>query len=154
MGERVTCIEMQAFRGVREKLTLEFPRGASAVLLGENATGKSTVADALEWYFTGEIGLLRHEGRAASLRHVDARSCDATSVTLQTTGALARVSEICGEGRLFSLVSLGSGGGFRVLPTSASGGIAVEVEKCGEFVLERADLGEHAVGPGRPRSPW
>ena len=88
MGERVTCIEMQAFRGVREKLTLEFPRGASAVLLGENATGKSTVADALEWYFTGEIGLLRHEGRAASLRHVDARSCDATSVTLQTTGAL------------------------------------------------------------------
>ena len=88
MGERVTCIEMQAFRGVREKLTLEFPQGASAVLLGENATGKSTVADALEWYFTGEIGLLRHEGRTASLRHVDARSCDVTSVTLQTTGAL------------------------------------------------------------------
>ena len=73
---------------------------------------------------------------------------------VQDRHGLARVFEICGEGRLFSLVGLGSGGGFRVLPTSASGGIAVEVEKCGEFVLERADLGEHAVGPGPARSPW
>ena len=88
MGERVVRIEMQAFRGVREKLSLEFPRGTSAVLLGENGTGKSTVADALEWYLTGEIDFLRHEGRASSLRHVDARSSDATLVSLQTTGAL------------------------------------------------------------------
>jgi recombinational DNA repair ATPase RecF len=88
VGERVTCVQMRAFRGVREELALEFPQGTSVVLLGENATGKSTVADALEWYFTGEIGLLRHEGRAGSLRHVGARSSDATSVTVQTTGAL------------------------------------------------------------------
>ena len=65
MGERLISITMRAFRGVRGELALEFPQGRSGVILGENATGKSTVADALESYFTGDIGLLRHEGRAA-----------------------------------------------------------------------------------------
>ena len=58
------------------------------ILLGENGTGKSTVADALEWYFTGDISLLRHEGRRASRRHVGARPEDPTSVAIETTGTL------------------------------------------------------------------
>lgn len=57
-------------------------------MLSENATGKSTVADALEWHFTGEIGLPRHEGRAGSLRNVGASADEQTSVTVQTTGVL------------------------------------------------------------------
>ena len=88
MGERLTSIRMRAFRGVREELTLDLPQAASAVVLGENATGKSTVADALEWYFTGELTLLRHEGRAGSLRHIGAGPENSTSVSVQTTGAL------------------------------------------------------------------
>jgi energy-coupling factor transporter ATP-binding protein EcfA2 len=88
MGERLTRIGMRAFRGVREELTLEFPKGVSAVVLGDNGTGKSTVADALEWYFTGELDLLRHEGRVGSLRHVGACPTKQTSVSVSTTGAL------------------------------------------------------------------
>ena len=64
------------------------------------------------------------------------------------SAALARVSENRGESRLFSLVSYGSGGGFGVLPISASGGVAGEAEDGGELVLDGAGFGEHAVGSG------
>src|SRR6266568_2588147 len=40
------------------------------------------------------------------------------------------------------------GGGFRVLPMSASGGVTGETEDLGELVLDRAGFGEHAVGSG------
>lgn len=94
MAERITSITMQAFRGVRGELTFEFPQGRSGVILGENATGKSTVADALEWYFTGDIDLLRHEGRAGSLRHIAAIHAQPTSVTVLTDGTLGGTREI------------------------------------------------------------
>ncbi len=68
--------------------------------------------------------------------------------TRRTIKALARVSEIRSESGVFSLVGWGSGGGFGVLPTSASGGVAGEAEDAGEFVLDGAGFGEHAVGSG------
>src|SRR5688572_12795879 len=48
-GERMIRVGMQSFRGAPRNLQVELPKGASVVLFGENATGKSTVADALEW---------------------------------------------------------------------------------------------------------
>jgi hypothetical protein len=88
VGERVTKVHMQAFRGVSGNLTVEFPRGVSAVLYGANATGKSTIADALEWYFRGSVDFLRAEGRGAALRHVGAPATVATTVTVETTDVL------------------------------------------------------------------
>jgi hypothetical protein len=88
VGERVTRVQMRAFRGVPRELTVELPAGMSAVLLGENATGKSTVADALEWYFTGGIDFLKHEGREGAVRHVGAGDGAATSVAVEMTGSL------------------------------------------------------------------
>jgi len=88
VAERVTGVRMRAFRGVRQELAVALPGGASAVLFGENATGKSTVADALEWYFTGEIDFLRHEGRERAVRHVGASGDIATSVAVDSTGSL------------------------------------------------------------------
>jgi uncharacterized membrane protein len=88
VGERVIRLGMQAFRGVPRKLEVELAQGASAVLFGENATGMSTVADALEWYFTAGIAFLRHEGREGAVRHVGAGDGVATSVTVETTGSL------------------------------------------------------------------
>jgi len=50
---RLKKIDIKAFRGVREwELELE---GRSLVLSGENASGKSCLADALEYLFTGSI---------------------------------------------------------------------------------------------------
>ena len=51
-------------------MTVDFGNGESTVVYGDNGTGKSTIADALEWYFTGEIELLSHEGRQHAVRYV------------------------------------------------------------------------------------
>ncbi|MGH3714259.1 MAG: AAA family ATPase [Micromonosporaceae bacterium] len=97
MGERVTRIQMQAFRGVPEEFVIELPDGVSAVVYGDNATGKSTVADALEWYFTGVIDFLRAEGRQNAIRHVGAKPTVGTSVTVETSGHLSGTRTLAGD---------------------------------------------------------
>jgi len=80
---------MHAFRGVPGEMTIDFGDGDSTVVYGDNGTGKSTIADALEWYFTGEIELLSHEGRQHAVRYVGGDDDGVTSVEVLTTGTLA-----------------------------------------------------------------
>ena len=56
--ERLTKITMQAFRGVRDAYEIDLPQAQSLLMYGDNGTGKSSLADAIEWYFTGEILML------------------------------------------------------------------------------------------------
>ena len=79
---------MHAFRGVPTQMTIDFGNGESTVIYGENGTGKSTIADALEWYFKGEIELLSHEGRQHAVRYVGGDDDGTTSVEVVTSGAL------------------------------------------------------------------
>ena len=88
MSERVQRLVMHAFRGVPGEMTVDFGKGESIVIYGDNGTGKSTVADALEWYFTGEIELLSHEGRQHAVRYVGAENNGVTSVEVLTDGTL------------------------------------------------------------------
>ena len=53
MSERLHRLVMKAFRGVPGELPVDFGEGRSMAVFGDNGTGKSTIADALEWYFTG-----------------------------------------------------------------------------------------------------
>ena len=69
-------------------MTVDFGNGESTVVYGENGTGKSTIADALEWYFRGEIELLSHEGRQHAVRHVGGDGDGVTSVEVLTSGML------------------------------------------------------------------
>ena len=68
---------------------LELANGRSCVVLGDNATGKSTIADAVEWYFTGEIEFLNKEVRAYAVRHSGAPAEAETKVTISTDGSLS-----------------------------------------------------------------
>jgi energy-coupling factor transporter ATP-binding protein EcfA2 len=86
--ERLQRLVMHAFRGVPTEMSVDFGKGESTVIYGENGTGKSTIADALEWYFTGEIELLSHEGRQHAVRHVGGDGDGATSVEVVTSGIL------------------------------------------------------------------
>lgn len=86
MGDRVIRLEVQAFRGVPESLTVDLPGGRSLVVLGDNGTGKSTIADALEFFFTGQIEFLRHEGRKHAVRHLGASKDQTTEVKVETYG--------------------------------------------------------------------
>jgi energy-coupling factor transporter ATP-binding protein EcfA2 len=86
--EKVQRLVMHAFRGVPGEMTVDFGKGESIAIYGDNGTGKSTIADALEWYFTGEIELLSHEGRQHAIRHVGSEDGGVTSVDVVTDGAL------------------------------------------------------------------
>src|SRR5512133_835447 len=86
--ERLHRVVMHAFRGVPSEMTVDFGKGESTVIYGENGTGKSTIADALEWYFRGEIELLSHEGRQHAVRYVGGDNDGSTSVEVLTSGAL------------------------------------------------------------------
>ena len=86
MAERITSITMQAFRGVPGTFLLDLSNGRSSAILGDNATGKSTIADAVEWYFKGRIDFLTKEGRGDAIRHSGAASGLETKVTVSTDG--------------------------------------------------------------------
>ena len=88
MAERITAVAMQAFRGVPSTFNIDLPNGCSYVALGDNGTGKSTIADALEWYFRGQIELLTKEGRSDAVRHTGADPEFETAVTIATDGIL------------------------------------------------------------------
>ena len=88
MRERLTKISLQAFRGVREAYEIKLDQGQSLLMYGDNGTGKSSLADAIEWYFTGDIELLAKEGRDHAVRHLGAAKDQKTLVTIGTNGEL------------------------------------------------------------------
>ena len=56
MGVKIKALDIQAFRGIPE-LNLELD-GKSLLLGGENGTGKSSIIEAIEFFFTGRISQL------------------------------------------------------------------------------------------------
>jgi energy-coupling factor transporter ATP-binding protein EcfA2 len=89
VNEKVQRLVMHAFRGVPGQMTVDFGKGESIAVYGDNGTGKSTIADALEWYFTGQIELLSHEGRQHAVRYVGGESDGVTAVESSRPGPLA-----------------------------------------------------------------
>jgi energy-coupling factor transporter ATP-binding protein EcfA2 len=69
-------------------MEVDFGEGQSLAVYGDNGTGKSTIADALEWFFTGGIELLSHEGRQQAIKNLGPAGGEETSVELLTSGAL------------------------------------------------------------------
>jgi energy-coupling factor transporter ATP-binding protein EcfA2 len=88
VNEKLRQLVMHAFRGIPREMAVDFGNGESTVVYGDNGTGKSTIADALEWYFTGEIELLSHEGRQHAVRYVGGDGDGVTSVEVLTSGTL------------------------------------------------------------------
>ncbi len=88
MTEKVQRLVMHAFRGIPGEMIVDFGKGESIVVYGDNGTGKSTIADALEWYFTGGIELLSHEGRQHAVRYLGGETDGVTSVEVLTNGTL------------------------------------------------------------------
>src|SRR2546430_2255401 len=73
------------------------------VIFGENGTGKSSVADIVEYYFTGTVEFLNREGRRHAIRNVGSDGSLKTWVEVETTGELggrlAYPSRRPGDGR-------------------------------------------------------
>lgn len=69
---RLRMISITGFRGARYPLTIELTSGhRSIAIFGENASGKSTITDAIEWFFTDRVGhLWKEDCKEGSLRNV------------------------------------------------------------------------------------
>lgn len=81
---KINSIEINAFRGIPRELDLDL-KGKSLLLLGENGTGKSSVIDAVEFFFTGQISHLQQRGPLALKDHgPNAKNPENASVTLVT----------------------------------------------------------------------
>jgi recombinational DNA repair ATPase RecF len=85
---RLRQFRATGFRGARFDLPLDFTKDHKSIAIyGENASGKSTITDALEWFITDRvIHLWREDCRHAALRHVLCNEQDDSSVTIQFDG--------------------------------------------------------------------
>jgi len=88
VSERLHRLTMRSFRGVPGTMEVDFGEGQSLAVYGDNGTGKSTIADALEWFFTGGIELLSHEGRQHAIRNLSPGGGEETWIELVTSGGL------------------------------------------------------------------
>lgn len=81
-------LQVSAFRGARFPLPLDFgSKTKSLVVFGENASGKSTITDAIEWFIQDRVDhLWREDCKQEALRHVLAGADDACTVELRFDG--------------------------------------------------------------------
>jgi hypothetical protein len=82
---RLRSIEIYGFRGVLENLAVTLD-GQSLAIYGENATGKSSIADAIEWFYTDRVAhLWRENCKEAALRNTLLAETALSSVSLLFT---------------------------------------------------------------------
>ncbi len=84
---RLKTIKISGFRGARYPLVIDLTSsGKSIAIYGENAAGKSTITDAVEWFFKDRIAQLwREDCKADSQRKFNIEEKEATSVSLDFT---------------------------------------------------------------------
>ena len=88
---RVRKITLSRFRGARFELPLDFSnKYRSVAIYGENASGKSTITDALEWFIRGRVDhLWKEDCYEASLRNVLAGAEGDSTVEIVFDGKIA-----------------------------------------------------------------
>jgi len=85
---KINKLQIKGLRGVKNELTLDLSN-QSALIYGDNGAGKSTIADAIEWYYTDKVDHLKGEevGRSGleALRHIDLPKDEPASASLMMT---------------------------------------------------------------------
>ncbi|UWQ09682.1 AAA family ATPase [Aliiroseovarius crassostreae] len=86
---KLRSLKATGFRGARFELPLEFTKKhRSLAVYGENAAGKSTITDALEWFIRDRIEhLWKEDCKLDALRHVKCEDGDASIVEVVFDGA-------------------------------------------------------------------
>ena len=94
---RLRKITISGFRGARYPLTLDLTASCRSVaIFGENASGKSTITDGIEWFFYDKVEhLWREDCKEDALRNVHLDEKDDALVSLDFSN-----KELSGEKRL------------------------------------------------------
>jgi RecF/RecN/SMC N terminal domain len=58
---KINKLQIAGFRGIRTKLTIDFDSAKSLLIYGDNGSGKSSIADAVEWFYYDKIEHLSSE---------------------------------------------------------------------------------------------
>jgi hypothetical protein len=84
---RLRSIRITGFRGILETLTVDLGQsGQSVAVFGENAVGKSSIADAIEWFYTDRVAHLWKENcKQTALRNTLLPDSEVSEVDLQFT---------------------------------------------------------------------
>ena len=53
-GQKINSISIKGFRGIRNQIELPLSE-KSGLLYGDNGTGKSSIADAIEWFYKDDV---------------------------------------------------------------------------------------------------
>lgn len=82
---RLRKIDVSGFRGARFSLSLDLTKSCrSTAIYGDNATGKSTITDAVEWFLTGRVAhLWREDCKEHALRNIRIRDTDDAIVAIE-----------------------------------------------------------------------
>ncbi len=86
---KIKSLYIKGFRGVKEGLSLEL-NSKSALLFGDNGTGKSSITDATEWFYKNYVGHLVNEeidrkGGLTALRNIFIADTEKCSVEINFT---------------------------------------------------------------------
>ena len=84
MSAKIESLRIENFRGIRQlPLVLE---SQSLIVVGENGSGKSSIIDALEYYFTGTVEKLTGRADVSEKRSIPHLGGGRTEVTVAFTG--------------------------------------------------------------------
>jgi hypothetical protein len=85
---KLRSLKATGFRGARFELPLDFTnKFRSLAIYGENAAGKSTITDALEWFIRDRVEhLWKEDCKQDALRNVKCEAADASVVEVRFDG--------------------------------------------------------------------
>jgi len=83
--KKLRKLRISGFRGIRYNLSIDFTnRYENIIIFGPNAKGKSSISDAFEWFFTGDVKELTKEGCSRyDYRHRLLSNDQETNVTIE-----------------------------------------------------------------------
>lgn len=83
--KKLRKLSISGFRGVKQTIDLDFTNKNENILIyGQNAKGKSSIADSIEWFYSGVISELNKEGCSRSdYRHRRLKPDEKTSVNIE-----------------------------------------------------------------------
>jgi AAA domain len=96
---KIRKLAVAGFRGARFTLPLDFTTGhRSLSVFGENASGKSTITDAIEWSIKDRVDhLWREDCKEASLRHVLLNPSDPSEVTIEFSDSSTNTKRLAAD---------------------------------------------------------
>lgn len=136
---KISSVVIYGFRGIRNRIVFDFgKKSKNLVLSAENGRGKSSLADAIEWYFQDTISHLRKEGcHESSYRHYRLPQDETATVEISTTEA-----DVFGQKHLQVITDSSGADKYRVAWQNSGNNLSsfIETAQGENVILRHAEL--------------